>query len=636
MALHTKSILMATLLVTTITISACGGNVNDAIETNTDSQDTEQTIEENSTNTEDSEDETVIDDGQNVDDLDSGNTDNDDSNSDNSSGQENDSSDQSDTSDDLEESDETDGNDTGDNEGSTENDAGQGDQSENDVIEDSDSEQSGDSDTNNDCSATVWDSAATYVDGDQVVHNEVLYQAKWWTQSEPPANEWQQLDTGCSEAEDTNNDSGSQTNDDAIIVDNLGDMVVASYFVEWGVYGRNYHVADIPAEKLTHILYGFIPICGPNDSLQTANPSGHSILVSQCSGKPDYSVVVHDKYAALEKSYPGDNWDDPIKGNFGQFIKLKQQYPHLKIIPSVGGWTFSDPFYYFANDPQKRAVFVSSVIDFIKQYSFFDGIDIDWEYPGGNGANTSLGDSADYQGYADLMRDLRAALDDLEIASGREYELTSAVGAAPSKIDAVNYSEAQNYMDYIFAMTYDYYGAWNNTVGHLTALNDYPENVETGFYAVSAVNQLMAAGVPANKIVVGAAMYGRGWDGVQVAADESILNGVGNGPAEGSWEPGSVDYKEIVDSYLGGSDGRGINGFTYYYDEIAQAPYVFNADSGVFITYDNPRSVKAKGSYVLQNNLGGLFSWEIDADNGDILNAMNDGLGNPLEVKVSQ
>ncbi|OUS30884.1 hypothetical protein A9Q99_05075 [Gammaproteobacteria bacterium 45_16_T64] len=421
--------------------------------------------------------------------------------------------------------------------------------------------------------------------------------------------------TAGNEEQETGTDSGS-----------VSGRVVASYFVEWGVYGRNYHVMDMPADKLTHILYGFIPVCGPNQSLQQANPSGYSALVQQCAGKQDYEVVVHDKFAALEKSYPGDKWDDPIRGNFGQLIKLKAANPGLKVIPSIGGWTLSDPFFSMASNAKNRDIFVTSVIDFLKAYEFFDGADIDWEFPGGGGANASLGSAADSQAYVELMRDLRLALDNLESETGREYELTSAIGTGPSKIDAVNYADAQMYMDYIFAMTYDFYGAWSGELGHHAGLYDYPENLHDGFNGASAIVNLIEAGVPSNKLVLGAAMYGRGWKGVTGAQFDKPLGGQGNGAAKGTWENGVLDYKDIVANYLGGTNGAGINGFTYYYDETAEAPYLWNPATGTLISYENPRSVIAKGQYVKQYELGGLFSWEIDADNGDIIDAMVDSM----------
>ena len=81
-----------------------------------------------------------------------------------------------------------------------------------------------------------------------------------------------------------------------------------------------------------------------------------------------------------------------------------------------------------------------------------------------------------------------------------------------------------------------------------------------------------------------------------------------------------------MSNYLGGSSGTGINGYSYGYDQDAEAPYLWNESTKTLITYENPRSVKAKGEYVLRHNLGGLFSWEVDADNGDIMGAMVDSL----------
>lgn len=416
--------------------------------------------------------------------------------------------------------------------------------------------------------------------------------------------------------------------------ENTTEKVVASYFVEWGVYDRDYHVADMPAENLTHVLYGFIPICGPNESLQAANPSGYSALQSQCQGKQDYEVVIHDKYAALEKSYPEDEWDDPIKGNFGQLQRLSKARPDLKILPSVGGWTLSDPFFSMAQDPAKRKIFVDSMIDFIKKYDFFDGIDIDWEFPGGRGANPDLGGPEDAEAYTILMRELRSALDDLEAEKGREYELTSAVGTSPEKIASVNYENAQKYMDYVFAMTYDFYGSWSAELGHQAGLYEAQNAVHEDFYGHSAIQALMNAGVPANKLVLGVAMYGRGWNGIESGTVNNPFAGgdvaTGDvGPIDGTWEDGVLDYRDIEDNMLGGMNGEGINGFEYFYDEIAEAPYLWNYQTGELVTYENARSTKAKMNYVQQNNLAGAFSWEIDADNGVILNAIHEGLGHP-------
>ncbi|GGX74991.1 glycosyl hydrolase family 18 protein [Saccharospirillum salsuginis] len=408
---------------------------------------------------------------------------------------------------------------------------------------------------------------------------------------------------------------------------------VGAYFVEWGIYGRDYQPSDIPAENLTHLYYGFIPICGPNSSLQDANPSGYSALVSQCEGKQDYEVVVHDKFAALEKSYPGDQWDQPIRGIFAQMYRLKQAHPDLVILPSVGGWTLSDPLYDIGTDPAARQVFIDSMIAFIKKYDFFDGIDIDWEFPGGGGANPDLGSPEDGQGFVTLMQELRVALDELEAETGRTYQLTAAMSGGVEKLSAVGdgWDDAAQVMDHINLMTYDYYGAWNNVLGHQTGLYPAPDAAKPGFSAHEAVQYMLSENVPPQKLSLGVAMYGRGWKGVTGGQPDYPFTGTGGGAIEGSWEAGIQDYKDIESEVMGGPAGDGINGYQVYWDDTAQASYAWDYTNGNLLTFDTQRSVEAKGDYVLQNNLGGLFAWEIDADNGHILNSMNSGLGNPQQ-----
>ncbi len=428
-------------------------------------------------------------------------------------------------------------------------------------------------------------------------------------------------------------------------------MVVGTYFVEWGIYGRDYTVDNIPADNLTHIIYGFIPICGPNESVKSVGGNSFNALQTACKGMQDFEVVIHDPWAAYQKSFTqaGHDYNTPIKGNYAMLMALKQRNPDLKILPSIGGWTLSDPFYSFT-DKANRDIFVASVKRFLNTWKFYDGVDIDWEYPGGDGAAPDLGDPVnDGPAYIDLMSELRAMLDELEAETGREYELTSAIGVGHDKIEDVDYGKAIPYMDYIFAMTYDFYGGWNNVPGHQAAL--YCGNFMrpgqcdgTGvdaegipykgpaYTADNGIQLLLAQGVPANKLVLGAAMYGRGWTGVtpDTLTDPQTYDWRCDRQAEGStaqgvWEDGVIDYKGIK-AYMLGPDNTGVNGFEYGYDAMAEAAYVWNQTTGDLITFDDDRSVKAKGAYVQSLGLAGLFSWEIDADNGDILNAMHESL----------
>lgn len=150
-----------------------------------------------------------------------------------------------------------------------------------------------------------------------------------------------------------------------------------------------------------------------------------------------------------------------------------------------------------------------------------------------------------------------------------------------------------------------------------------------GFSAYDAMNYMLSQNVPPEKLSIGVAMYGRGWQGVTGGQPDYPFTSTGGSGISGSWERGIEVYKVIESEYLGGPDGQGINGFNLYWDDIAQASYLWNYSTGTLISFDTQRSVEAKGEFVLQHNLGGLFAWEIDADNGHLLNSMNKGLGHP-------
>lgn len=129
--------------------------------------------------------------------------------------------------------------------------------------------------------------------------------------------------------------------------------IVLAYFAAWSIYARNYFVADIDGSKITHINYAFANV------------------------NSDLTIVLGDSWADVEKTFPGDTWDQPLRGNFNQLIKLKQKHPHIQTLISVGGWTWSGKYSDVALTPDSRAKFARSAVNFVRNYSF-DGLDIDW------------------------------------------------------------------------------------------------------------------------------------------------------------------------------------------------------------------------------------------------------------------
>lgn len=389
-------------------------------------------------------------------------------------------------------------------------------------------------------------------------------------------------DTGSSGGGDGGGgDSGSSTGDDTGATDDGGGTVlppttrqVIAYFAAWAVYGRNFHVTDVDASLITRLNYAFANITG-----------------GEC--------VLGDSYADTDKFYPGDTWDaGALRGSFHQLQLLKAKNPHLKTLLSIGGWTWSSGFSDAAMTDASRSRFAKSCVALMTKYGF-DGLDLDWEYPGGGGL--AAGKPEDKQNFTLLLAAFRKELD----AAGSGHLLSIAVGAAPAVIANLELSKIHPYLDSINVMTYDFHGGWEKTTGHNSPLfrgKDDPS--PAGWDTDSAVRAYLAGGVPAGKVIVGGAFYGRGWAGVGSAHDG--LYQAATGPSPGTWEQGVLDWHDLATNYL--------PTFTRKWDAEAKVPWLYDASRQIMISYDDPESLKARAQYVNDKNLGGVMVWELSGD----------------------
>lgn len=367
-----------------------------------------------------------------------------------------------------------------------------------------------------------------------------------------------------------------------------------------GIYVPNWEPVElierVPPQNLTHVLYAFLRLCGPGQLEKDA---------AKCVGKKDFEIGT-----------------GPIDQRFdAAFQRYKQRAPHLKIVASVGGWGGSDPIFHMANDASRRAVFAASAQRFLREHPAFDGIDIDWEHPGDNGAanGVKLGSPQDGQGYADLMADMRRALDALTAETGRPYLLTTAVNPMSSIIDRINFKQAAGPLDLVFMMSYDFYGNWSPVAGHHTGLRSSTPEADDSLER--SVRNLTKAGVPAGKLVAGVAGYGRGFTGVS----ETKAGTAKSGSYPGS--DGSQGYREFAGRLLD-AQGKGRQGYEARFDAVTQSWSLYNPRLKLWLGYDDPRAVLAKGRFARDQGLAGVFAWELSQDNGDLLNAMNRGVGN--------
>ncbi|GAB3116676.1 glycoside hydrolase family 18 chitinase [Streptomyces calidiresistens] len=372
--------------------------------------------------------------------------------------------------------------------------------------------------------------------------------------------------------------------------DPVGDLVNVGYFTEWGVYGRNYHVKNIvssgSASKLTHINYAF-----------------GNVQNGRCT--------IGDSYAAYDRAYTAaesvdgvaDTWDQPLRGNFNQLKKLKEMHPHIKVVWSFGGWTWSGGFGQAMQNPQAFAKSCYDLVNDPRWEGVFDGIDLDWEYPNACGLTC---DNSGRDSFRRMMEAFRAEFGDQLVTAAITADASSG-----GKIDAADYAGGSRYADYLHVMTYDFFGAWaaqGPTAPH-SPLNAYQGIPQAGFNSHEAIQKLKAQGVPAKKLTLGIGFYGRGWTGVT----QSAPGGSATGPAPGTYEQGIEDYKVLKQT----CPATGT---------IAGTAYAHCGNN--WWSYDTPQTIAGKMRYAKEQGLGGAMFWELSGDtsNGELITAIGNGL----------
>lgn len=389
--------------------------------------------------------------------------------------------------------------------------------------------------------------------------------------------------------------------------------MVVGYFAQWTIYRRGYlpkHVATSGAvQQLNVINYAF---AAPDANLKCASLDTFA----------DYG-----KRFDAGESVDGvaDTVAQPLKGNFNQLLKLKQLNPNLRVLISLGGWTESYRFSEVAL-PENRAAFVDSCIDmFIKGQvadgisaaGVFDGIDVDWEYPGSCGATCAYRPE-DRANFVALLAEFRSKLDALGAAQGgRHYLLTIAAPAGAAHYAPIDLAGIAPSLDWINVMAYDFHGGWESAgpTNHIAAL--YPSACERadGDWADKAVQAYTSAGVGAAKLVLGMPFYGRGWRAAAVGDGLCVTAG---GVPRGTYEKGVDDYDVLA-----------ARAKPDFWDEATGTHWTF--DGSQFWSYDDPRSAGWKADYANCRGLRGVMFWELSGDDpgGTLLGALQTRLRHP-------
>jgi chitinase len=317
--------------------------------------------------------------------------------------------------------------------------------------------------------------------------------------------------------------------------------------------------------------------------------------------------------------------DNPAvdEAHFARLAALKRAHPHLRLVFSVGGWTRSEGFSDMAAAAAARRAFVTSSIALLRRHGF-DGIDIDWEYPGAIGVPCAAGRTCDRpedkRNFVALARELRAGLDAAGREDGRRYLATIAAAHDRKFVydreSAAWLRELAASLDWINLMTYDYHGTWENAAGFVAPLGRDPRDPSNAS-VMGSVELYLREGIPADKLLLGLPFYGKGWSGCSMP-HEACAAPLAE-PREATFEFAMLVDRGYLSRDAGGRFTVAGRGFERGWSPPAASPYLSNPTARIFIAYDDERSIDEKVRYAMDRGLRGVMYWEIAGDRHGVL-----------------
>ncbi len=348
-----------------------------------------------------------------------------------------------------------------------------------------------------------------------------------------------------------------------------------AYYTNWSMYGAQYPVTSVPIPTVNEISY-------------------FAFLIDTATGK----LKSTDTYA--------DSLQLP------KLDIMKQQFPNLfKTSVTIGGWNTHSMFDTVAADSTLTMNFANSLKNLLVQ-TRMKSVIIDWEW--------SAAENFDTDRFVNFFTTIRNVL-------GSEYEIHLAAPANPALVTQIpqnKWSILSNTLNKVLIMTYDYFG-WGDYSGELAPLRtdprspfsqSYPSNQ---FSVEGSVNAYKAQGIPANKLAIGGALYGR-------AQKVSTM-----GETHGVWQPWTGIYKGQFDTtgtytakcILKGQcgSGSGLPSDTVYvpasqnpYGNYTQQPLVYSDSEKVYVGCEDGDAIAAKVQFAKQNGISDMMYWEPSQD----------------------
>ncbi|KAL3768546.1 hypothetical protein ACHAWO_011501 [Cyclotella atomus] len=396
------------------------------------------------------------------------------------------------------------------------------------------------------------------------------------------------------------------------------DKKIIGYYAGWQWYDRD-KIADpknIDFRKVQRVNYAFFQPDAQGNIFGTDRWGDPQLL---------FGPYTEKLMGGIQRcSYDGPDEVNCAYHEHGKGIINLAHQAGAEVYPSIGGWTLSDHFPGLSSNPTSRDNFAKKCAEIVDYYGF-DGIDVDWEYPG---YSEHSGTPADKVNFTKMLQAIRAALDLLTKTTGKVYGLTAALPCNPQHIGNIELPNLLNTLTEWNLMSYDFHGAWDQVTGVDSPL--YPQGFGNDEFSIDrCVKKYMDLGVPSEKLNVGLPFYGRSFKYATGLNQPHGGNDVANWPDD----DGTPQYFNIYAKLPQMIQARDNKSKTQYaYTSRIEQPGSELPEG--LVSFDDERAICDKVHYAQQHKMGGFIIWELSGDilpdlRTPLLDITNKKLANP-------